>query len=63
MGNIIESPQINNPVFTKSKTSQSIENYVESLAMEKGENPSPQEKEVYEKVILTILDEINKVKF
>ena len=30
--------------------------------MEKGENPSPQEKEVYEKVILTILDEIKKVK-
>lgn len=48
--------------YTKPETNQSIENYVEKLEMEEGVCYSREKKEMYEEVILQLLDEIRNVK-
>lgn len=48
--------------YTKPETNQSIENYVEKLEMEEGIRYSREKKEMYEQVILQLLDEIRNVK-
>tara|TARA_B100001027_G_scaffold176702_1_gene127990 strand:- start:2706 stop:2936 length:231 start_codon:yes stop_codon:yes gene_type:complete len=48
--------------YTKPETNQSIENYVEKLEMEEGVSYSREKKEMYEQVILQLLDEIRNVK-
>lgn len=48
--------------YTKPETNQSIENYVEKLEMEEGVRYSREKKEMYEQVILQLLDEIRNVK-